>query len=54
MTTSRPDTLYPTLLSRASIIKIPPAPIDEIENYIREKTELNDSEASFVARISGG
>jgi len=54
MTTSRPDTLYPTLLSRASIIKIPPSPIDEIENYIKEKTGLDENEASFVARISGG
>ena len=54
LTTSRPDLLLPTLLSRAHLIKIPPPPPGKLEKYLSEKLEINKHEASYLARISGG
>jgi len=54
LTTSRPENLFPTLLSRTSIFKIPQAPIEEIEKYVIEKSAVSKPDASFIARISGG
>lgn len=54
LTTSRPDLLLPTLLSRAHLIKIPPPPPGKLEKHLSEKLEINKHEASYLARISGG
>ncbi|MEE9554374.1 MAG: hypothetical protein V3W18_08770 [candidate division Zixibacteria bacterium] len=54
LTTSRPDLLLPTLLSRTHIVKIPPASTDELKPYLVDRLEINDKEASFLAGISGG
>ncbi len=54
LTTSRPDLLLPTLLSRAHLIKVPPASLEKLERYLSERLEINKHEASYLARISGG
>ncbi len=54
LTTSRPDLLLPTLLSRAHLIKIPPAPPEKLEKYLTEKLGINKNEVSYLTRISGG
>ena len=54
LTTSRPDLLYPTLLSRTQRIKVPPVPEDETQSIIKERIELKPREALFLARLSGG
>ncbi len=40
LTTSRPDLLMPTLLSRAHMIKVPPAPPDRLEEYLSDSHRL--------------
>lgn len=54
LTTSRPDLLLPTLLSRTHIIKVPPASEGDLKEYLSKRIETGDPEASFLARISGG
>ncbi len=54
LTTSRPDLLMPTLLSRAHLIKVPPAPFDRLEKYLSERLEINKNEVSYLSRMSGG
>jgi DNA polymerase III delta prime subunit len=54
LTTSRPDLLYPTLLSRTQRIKIPPVPEEETQSILKNRLELKPKEALFLARISGG
>jgi DNA polymerase III delta prime subunit len=54
LTTSRPDLLYPTLLSRTQRIKIPPVPEEQTEMILRDKLQIDGNLAKFLARISGG
>ena len=54
LTTSRPDLLYPTLLSRTQRIKTPPVPEEETQSILKNRLELKPQEALFLARISGG
>jgi len=54
LTTSRPDLLLPTLLSRTHIVKVPPAANDDLESFLVQKLGVKNSEASFLTRISGG
>ena len=54
LTTSNPDQLLPTLLSRTDIIKIPPASADEIESYLSKEFEISAGQAELLARMSGG
>lgn len=54
LTTSRPDLLLPTLLSRTHIVKVPPAETSELEKFLKERLKLKKQEASYLARFSGG
>ncbi len=54
LTTSHPDQLLPTLLSRTSIIKVPPAPSEELEKYLSDRLKIDGKPGSYLARISGG
>lgn len=54
LTTSRPDLLLPTLLSRTHTVKTPPASIDELESYLVDRLDIDSKEATFLAGISGG
>ena len=54
LTTSRPDLLYQTLLSRTQRIKIPPVPVEQTESILKERLEIDGKLAKYLARISGG
>jgi DNA polymerase-3 subunit delta' len=54
LTTSRPDLLLPTLLSRTHVIKVPPASREDLEPYLVRRLGLKTPEAQYLARMSGG
>jgi DNA polymerase-3 subunit delta' len=54
LTTSRPDLLMPTLLSRTHQIKMPVAPHQKLEEYLSPRLGISGVEVSYLARISGG
>ncbi len=54
LTTSRPNLLYPTLLSRTQRIKVPPAPEKQVASLLTEKLQIDSKIARYLARISGG
>lgn len=54
LTTSRPDLLYPTLLSRTQRIKVPPMPEEQVQAILKKGLEINAKEALFLSRLSGG
>ncbi len=54
LTTSRPDLLFPTLLSRTHRITVPPVPQDILVKSLIEKLGVQDDYASYLARASGG
>ena len=54
LTTSQPDLLLPTLLSRTHIIKIPPAPVKELTEYLMGRIKTDEGTAAYLARLSGG
>jgi DNA polymerase III delta prime subunit len=54
LTTSRPDLLYPTLLSRTQRIKVPPVPEDNMVGLLKERLKADDNICRYLARISGG
>ncbi len=54
LTTSRPDLLLPTLLSRTHVVKVPPADEDELKSHIAGRLKTGGDESSFLAGVSGG
>jgi DNA polymerase III delta prime subunit len=54
LTTANPDQLMPTLLSRTSVIKVPPAPVEDIEERLSAIPELGENEVRYIARMSKG
>ena len=54
LTTSRPDLLLPTLLSRTHVVKAPPAEKEELKSYLARRLKTGEQESSFLAGISGG
>jgi hypothetical protein len=54
LTTANPDQLMPTLLSRTSVIKVPPADIEDIESQLVLEMGLPENEVSYIARMSKG
>ena len=54
LSTANPDQLMPTLLSRTDIVKIPPAKIEDIEEYLIKKLEVPENQAAYLARMSNG
>jgi DNA polymerase-3 subunit delta' len=54
LTTSRPDLLYPTLLSRTHQINVPPMPEEQMRGLLEERLGIKSAEAKYLARISGG
>jgi len=54
LTTANPDQLMPTLLSRTSNIKIPPADISDIASLLSGEMELPREDVSYIARMSKG
>ena len=54
LSTSRPDLLYPTLLSRTQQIKAPLVPEDEMLAIIAERLKLDHPTTQYLARLGGG
>lgn len=54
LTTSRPDLLYPTLLSRTERIKVPPVPEDEVVALLETGISADQITRRYLARISSG
>jgi DNA polymerase III delta prime subunit len=54
LTTSRPNLLYPTLLSRTQRIKIPPVPEEQMETILKERIEASEATRQYLSRMSGG
>jgi len=54
LTTSRPDALSPTILSRCQKIRFGRLPLSEIENSLVEKLGAERQRARLVASLSGG
>jgi hypothetical protein len=54
LTTSKPDLLYPTLLSRTQRIKVPPVPEGHIEAILKERLNIEANISRFLARMAGG
>ncbi len=52
--TSNPDTLLPTIQSRAQKIKVDPYPAHVVEKYLSQKYDLSESRAKLLSRISEG
>jgi len=54
LTTSRPDLLYPTLLSRTQQVKVPPLPEKTVFALLKERLGLDDAVTTYLARLGGG
>jgi DNA polymerase-3 subunit delta' len=54
LTTSQPDLLLPTLLSRTHVIKIPPAPVEELTGHLMDRVAVDEGTAAYLSRFSGG
>jgi hypothetical protein len=54
LTTANPDQLMPTLLSRASVIRVPPAATEDIESQLTRELGLPKNDVSYIARMSKG
>jgi hypothetical protein len=54
LTTSQPDLLYPTLLSRTQRIKVPLVPEDQIMKILGERLNLDPGPSRYLARMAGG
>jgi DNA polymerase-3 subunit delta' len=54
LTTSQPDLLLPTLLSRTHVIKVPAAPAEELTAFLRKRVKVGEGTAAYLARFSGG
>lgn len=52
--TSRPDTLLPTIRSRAQMLRFSSVGADRIERFLMEEREFSASEAKVAARLSRG
>ncbi|MEA3297307.1 MAG: hypothetical protein U9R56_05535 [candidate division Zixibacteria bacterium] len=54
LTTERPDTLLPTIQSRAQKIRLERIPDNVIEQYLMEKHNISENRARLLTRLSGG
>jgi DNA polymerase-3 subunit delta' len=54
LTAERPDSLLPTIQSRAQKVRLGPVPEGAAVNYLVEKYELSDTKSRLLTRISQG
>ena len=54
LTTSRPDALLPTILSRCQTIRFAPIPTDEIADHLLETKKFSPDDAAVLAKLSAG
>lgn len=54
LTTENANRLLPTITSRCQILKCTPLKFEEIKKGLVERDGVNESEADFLARVSGG
>ena len=48
------EQLLPTVLSRTQMVKFPPLPIEELQNVLAEKENLDEEQALKIAKMSDG
>jgi len=54
LTTSRPETLIGTIISRCQRVTFPPVAPEAIQALLRERKEMNDGHAALVAALAQG
>lgn len=54
LTTSQPNLLYSTLLSRTQQIKVPPVPEEQVAKIVMERLGTGAETGLYLARMSGG
>jgi DNA polymerase-3 subunit delta' len=54
ITTSKPERLLPTIISRCRELRFAPLGIDEIAAYVDEKTDIGGTRANLLARLARG
>lgn len=54
LVTGRPESLLPTIRSRCQSIRFSPLPIDTVEATVRRVRGLSETDARFLAMVSGG
>ena len=53
LTADNPEQLLPTIVSRCEVLRLRPAPLPRLENYLREKGAAEEK-AEFLAHLSSG
>ena len=53
LTADNPEQLLPTIVSRCEVLRLRPAPLPRLENYLREKGAAEEK-AKFLAHLSSG
>lgn len=53
LTADNPEQLLPTIVSRCEVMRLRPASLPSLENYLREKG-ADEEKAKFLAHLSGG
>ena len=54
LTTSRPDQLLPTILSRCQRLRFDPLPAERIEQALVEREDIDPNQAAMLARMADG
>lgn len=54
ITTSKPERLLPTIVSRCRRLRFAHLPLDKIAEYLAAKTEIGDTKAALLARLAQG
>ena len=54
LTTSRPEKLVPTIVSRCQQIRFDPLSVDEIRNALEQRQGVSPEQSGVIARLSGG
>jgi len=54
LVSEEPDKIIPTILSRCQLVKIPSFSNKEIENYLRQRFNLEGDKATDIARVANG
>jgi len=54
LTADSPESLLPTIVSRCEVIRLRPAPLEQLEAGLRARFQLSADDSRLLAQISGG
>lgn len=54
LTADSPESLLPTIVSRCTVLRLRPAPLDKLQSWLVEKHGIPAAEARTLAHLSGG